>query len=72
LVPTPSRPTQKLAKVSVAVQVAAGSVQDADTLVNVPALPADAYPAQFWLVTAAALAANPCATPDPAGPGIIV
>jgi hypothetical protein len=36
LVPSPSRPTQKLAKVSVAVQVAAGSVQDADTLVNVP------------------------------------
>jgi hypothetical protein len=40
--------------VLVAVQVTAGSVQDADTLVNVPGLPADAYPDQFWLVTAAA------------------
>jgi len=70
LVPSPSSPTQKLEKVSVAVQVTAGWDQDADTLVNVPALPADAYPAQFWLVVAAlaALTTEPC----PAEPGIIV
>jgi hypothetical protein len=76
LVPSPSRPAQKLAKVLVAVQVTAGSVHDADTLVNVPGSPADAYPAQFWLVTAAAFAANPGvwgpAPAGPAGPGIIV
>ena len=50
LVPSPSRPTQKLAKVSVAVQVTEGWAQDADTLVNVPGLPADVYPAEFSLI----------------------
>jgi hypothetical protein len=61
-VPSPSRPTQKLEKVFAAVQVTAGSDQDADTLVNVPAPPADTYPAQFSLVMAAAFAAFRCAT----------
>ena len=42
LVPSPSSPAQKLAKVSAAVQVTAASIQDADTLVNVPGRPADA------------------------------
>jgi len=64
------------------VQVTAGWAQDADTLVNVPGLPADVYPAQFSLVAPVALAAlaAPCAAApvcpdedaDPAGPGIIV
>jgi hypothetical protein len=61
------------------VQVTAGWDQDADTLVNVPALPADAYPAQFWLVVAAlaALTTEPGPAAEPgvpadAGPGIIV
>src|ERR1700684_668608 len=80
LVPSPSRPAQKLAKVSAPVQATAGSVQDAAPLVTVPGRPADAYPAQFWLVTAGACAANPGASrlvaedlddADPAGPGII-
>jgi hypothetical protein len=55
-VPSPSRPTQKLENIFVAVQVTAGWAQDADTLVNVPASPSDTYPAQFSLVAAAALA----------------
>jgi hypothetical protein len=56
------------------VQVTAGWDQDADTLVNVPALPADAYPAQFWLVVAAlaALTTEPCPTePCPAEPWVL-
>jgi hypothetical protein len=62
------------------VQVTPGSAQDADTLVNVPAPPADVYPAQFSLVAPAlaALSSAPGADEeeaededDPAGPGII-
>jgi hypothetical protein len=42
LVPSPSRPTQKLEKVWPAAQVTAGSAHDADTRVKVPAAPAAA------------------------------
>jgi hypothetical protein len=52
------------------VQVTAGWAQDADTLVNVPAPPADTYPAQFSLAWAAALTPAPgSAWPGSAWPG---
>jgi hypothetical protein len=41
LLPSPSRPTQKLEKVFVPVQATVGIVQPAATLVNVPAAPVE-------------------------------
>jgi hypothetical protein len=52
-VPSPSKPTQKLENVCCGPQVTAGWVQDEDTLVNVPAWPAAAYPDQLVDVAAA-------------------